>query len=185
MSDRASGPKDERGETLLELVISIAIMGVIIVPVMGGLATGVLASGIQREQATAGVYARDYAEAIENSVSGTGYAPCAPAAIPNILTTPPSPSTAPYALATVGLTAPPGFVALGAFTTTAALTWIPLVVNGIPVLLNGLPVWSWAPCTTDNGNQQVTVKVVSDDGRAFDTLNVILRSPCRSTDPGC
>jgi type II secretory pathway pseudopilin PulG len=68
---------DDSGETLLELIIAVAIMSIAVVAIVGGLFTSVLLSGAHRKQATAGALARDYAETIENAVAGGGYVACA------------------------------------------------------------------------------------------------------------
>ena len=59
----------ERGETLLELLIAVVILGVVVVAVVGGFATATITSDIHRKQSTAGAYAKDYAEAIQTAVS--------------------------------------------------------------------------------------------------------------------
>ncbi|GAA1601351.1 prepilin-type N-terminal cleavage/methylation domain-containing protein [Kribbella sancticallisti] len=64
---------DERGETLVELLIAVAIMGIVAVALMAGLATSVLISDIHRKQATAGTAVRDYAEALQNYVADGHY----------------------------------------------------------------------------------------------------------------
>jgi prepilin-type N-terminal cleavage/methylation domain-containing protein len=150
---------DERGETLLELLIAITIMGVALVAIMAGVTTSILMSDIHRKQATAGAAVHTYAEVIENYVarSAAGYHTCA--------------STLDYAPATVGFAVPTGF----GVTASAAKAW-----NGT----------NWVPCTTDNDNglQKVTLGVASSDSRATETLDVILRRPCRpapSTDGPC
>lgn len=72
-----SGPAGERGETLLEVLVAVVIMGVAVVAIVGGLYTGILMSDIHRKQATAGTVVRDYAESIENSVTtGTTNVTC-------------------------------------------------------------------------------------------------------------
>jgi type II secretory pathway pseudopilin PulG len=69
--------RPEGGETLLELVISIAILGVVVIAVASGISLSIMASGVHRKLATAGAYVRDYAESIESSVARGGYLPCA------------------------------------------------------------------------------------------------------------
>jgi type II secretory pathway pseudopilin PulG len=56
---------DDRGETMVELLLAVVIMGLVIVAAVGGLVTAVLVSDIHRKQATAASYARDYAEAVQ------------------------------------------------------------------------------------------------------------------------
>jgi type II secretory pathway pseudopilin PulG len=82
------GSNDE-GETLIELVIAVAITGISVVAIVGGIATSILMSDIHRKQATSGAYVRDYAEAVVGH-----YDPSA------------SPDYVPLA---VGFTAPTGF----------------------------------------------------------------------------
>ena len=65
--------QDDRGESLLELLIAIVIMGVALVAIFDGLVTSILVSDHHRKQSTAGAYARDFAEAIEKVT----YANCA------------------------------------------------------------------------------------------------------------
>lgn len=67
------GVADERGETLLEMLIAVAIMGIVAVALMAGLTTSVLMSDIHRKQATAGTAVRDYAEALQNYVADGHY----------------------------------------------------------------------------------------------------------------
>jgi Tfp pilus assembly protein PilV len=47
------GESSEAGETLIEVLISSALMGIIVVAIVGGLATIVLAGHVHREQADA------------------------------------------------------------------------------------------------------------------------------------
>jgi Tfp pilus assembly protein PilV len=71
---------DDRGETLLEILLAVVIMGIAVVALMAGLTTSVLMSDIHRKQSTAGAYLRDYAEAVENSVAAGNYLGCSNAA---------------------------------------------------------------------------------------------------------
>jgi type II secretory pathway pseudopilin PulG len=87
----------DRGETLIELLVAILIMGIAVVAVVGGLLASVKFSDVHRKQATGGADARSYAEAVGRYVAGDQYVECA------------APSA--YAPATVGFAAPSGFTA--------------------------------------------------------------------------
>ena len=67
----------ERGESLLELVVAIALMGVAIVAIMAGLTTTVLLSDVQRKEATAASTVRNYASALQQFVASGHYVACA------------------------------------------------------------------------------------------------------------
>jgi len=70
---------DDRGESLLELLVAVTIMGIAVTAIVGGIGVSVLMSDIHRKQATSGTVVRDYGEAI---MAG-GYVPCAnPASYP-------------------------------------------------------------------------------------------------------
>lgn len=96
---------DERGETLVELLITIVIMGITVVAVVGALMTSIQMSDIHRKQATAGAAARDYAETVDRYVGSTGYVACA------------TPSA--YSPSTVGFSAPSGYTA----SVSSVLYW--------------------------------------------------------------
>ena len=64
---------DERGETLLELVITLMIMGGVVVAMLAGIATAIDTSDANSKEIGAGVVLRDYAEA----VTGATYNGCA------------------------------------------------------------------------------------------------------------
>src|SRR3954468_6166662 len=68
---------EDRGETLLELMISLAILGVAVVTIAAGIALSIKTSDVHRKEVTASAYARDFAEALQNSVAGSGYSACA------------------------------------------------------------------------------------------------------------
>ncbi|MER7249578.1 type II secretion system protein [Kribbella sp. NPDC000426] len=141
----------ERGESLLELVVAIALMGVAVVAVMAGLTTTVLMSDTQRKQATAVTTVRNYAEALQQYVADGHYVACASTYV------------------VPGFTAPPGFTARvvsGSVQYWTGALWLPL-------------------CLPDRGLQRLRVSVASTDGRAAETLDVVLRKPCRLGDPPC
>ena len=143
---------DESGESLLELLIAVAIMGIAVVAIMAGLVTSVLVSDVHRKQATAGTAVRDYAEAIQTSVAADHYVPCADAA-----------SYKPDAL-TPAFSAPSGFT--------------PIVVAGSVRYWNGSSWQTSCSIASDLGLQQLTVQVTSADNRATERVTVVLRRPC-------
>ena len=105
MSERARRRADDRGETLIELILAIVIMGITVAGVMGGLFAAVHVSDVHRKQATAGASARDYAEAVEAFITAGGYVECA--------------GSSAYAPAAVGFGVPAGFSA----TVSAVAFW--------------------------------------------------------------
>jgi type II secretory pathway pseudopilin PulG len=150
------GSSDE-GETLIELIIAVAIMGITVVAIVGGMATTVLMSDVHRKQATAGAYVRNYAEALQGS-----YVSCT------------SPETAPnYA---DSLAAPSGFntptttVQFWDSTSASFKFW-----DGASA---SFTTSSSIDCPgTDPGLQLVTLTLASTDSRAAESLAVVLRKP--------
>jgi type II secretory pathway pseudopilin PulG len=150
------------GETLIELLVAIAIMSVTVVAIVGATATSIHLSDVHRKQAKAGSYVRAYAEALETAVAATptGYKSCAVAndykGSNGIYTIPGDPSYTP--------------------TATAVKVWNSAATP---------PRWdpSGTGCT-DVGVQQVTLQVqYSSSGQVVtESLDVIIRRPCRPTD---
>jgi type II secretory pathway pseudopilin PulG len=149
---KANPYPNDRGETLLELLITVMIVGVAVVALVGGIATSIRMSDIHRKQAAAGAYVRAFAEAIETYVtaSPTKYTACA--------------GTGTYAPAYTALDGDPTYTA----KITAVKYW-----NGSSAFV------STVPCA-DTGVQQVSLLVTADNTVA-ETLDVIIRKPCRST----
>lgn len=139
----------DRGESLLELLIALAIMSIAVVAVIGGLLASIAASDIHRKQSTAGTAVRDYAETVEKYVAGTGYKSCG------------APSD--YAAGAVGYTpVPSGFTA----SAVAVRYWTGTA-------------WTSSGCTSpDLGLQELTIQVASSDTRASERLVLVLRKPC-------
>lgn len=141
--------ENDRGETLVELLLTIVIMGIAVAAIIGGLMTSIQLSDVHRKQASAGAYARDFAEAVAQSTAGTGYTACAAAG-----------AASPYKAAAVGYTPPSGFTA----SVTSVKYW-------------SSTGWVTTPCS-DSGLQQVTVQVQSADARATETSVLVVRKPC-------
>jgi type II secretory pathway pseudopilin PulG len=66
----------DAGETLIEVLITMIIVGVAISALVAGIATSVLATSRHRDHATANALLRSYAEAVKENAR-TGYIPCA------------------------------------------------------------------------------------------------------------
>ena len=67
MPTRARPGSNDTGETLIELIMAVAIMGITIVAIVGGIATSILMSDIHRKQTTAGASVRNYADTLQRS----------------------------------------------------------------------------------------------------------------------
>ncbi len=72
--------RSDRGETLIELVVAVAILGIAAVAILGGLMTSIRTSIMHRNDATGGTYVRSFAEAIQTDVDKNGYKTCTNAA---------------------------------------------------------------------------------------------------------
>jgi Tfp pilus assembly protein PilV len=136
---------DDRGETLLELVIAVVILGIAVVAIVGGLASSVLISDVHRLQAA---ITADQA----NYVACAGPANYVPSAA---------------AIAATGFTVPSGYTA-----TASVQYW-----DG--------SAFGACPAGGDTGLQRVSLTVTSDNGRARQSLVVLVRKPCRPTDAAC
>lgn len=137
----------DRGETLLELVIAIAILGVCVVAFGTSIALGVATSDRHRKEADAGAYVRSYAELIDSYIAAdpAHYIGCVAANA--------------YTPSLVGLTLGSDYVAGQAAGLTIGTTG------------------ATSPCSTDNGAQQLVLSVSSVDGRAREQLAMVIRRP--------
>ena len=89
--------ESDRGESLIEILVAVLILGIAVTAILGGLLTSVKLSDVHRKQATGGADARDYAEVLSRFVSGNNYVECA--------------DLSAYAPGVVGFTAPAGYAA--------------------------------------------------------------------------
>jgi Tfp pilus assembly protein PilV len=137
----------DEGETLIELIIAVAIMGIAVVAIVGGIATAILMSDVHRKQATAGAYVRNYAEAVETYVAAGHYDASA------------SPS---YPPGTVGFAAPAGFTAQ---------------VDPLHPVKCWNSTGRFDSCAAGNTVQQVTLQVTSTDLRASESVAVVVQQP--------
>lgn len=138
---------DDRGETLLELIIAIMILGVLVVAVGSGIAVSVKVSGLHRMQSTAGAFLHNYAETLQGA--GT-YTKCTASSTPN------------YASA---LAAPPD----GSFNDPSATVVYWDSATGKFGASTG------CPAAGDPGLQQVTLQLASKDGLVTESLVVVIR----------
>jgi len=154
--------RNERGYTLLKLIVTVAVMGLALVAILG-LTNNVLIPDIHGKRAVAGAAARDYAKAIQIMVAGGGYVPC---------------GNDSYA-SPDGFSAPPGY--------TASIA--PIAPGRYVEYWNGL-AWQ-LNCSPDTGMQRLTVQVFSNDGPDCDRASVcqripiVLRGACRPSSPQC
>ena len=91
MTARAGAGRSEHGETLVEILVTVAILGLAATALLGALGTVTSASSLHRHQATAEIAIRDYAEAVR----AVGYRDCG------------APTT--YGAADVGFAPPSGY----------------------------------------------------------------------------
>jgi type II secretory pathway pseudopilin PulG len=145
--------KGHQGETLLEVLVAVTILGVCVVAIGASIALSVRVSDIQHNQSTAGSIVRSYAEAIQRSVDATpsAYDICA----------------APAAYAT-----PSGFVVSNNFQ--AKVTNVAYLND-----MSGLPV---ATCAASgySGAQRIDLEVdaVNHGGLvASEHLSIFVRKP--------
>ena len=79
-SDRSrSVVRDEKGSTLVELLLATAIMGVAVVAIVMAMSATFTTSAVNRQATNAGIVARGYAEAVELAAASawcsTSYSP--------------------------------------------------------------------------------------------------------------
>jgi type II secretory pathway pseudopilin PulG len=149
---------DDRGETLVELLVTVVILGTAVVAIVAALGTAIRVSDIHRKQANAGAYLRAYAEALETYVAKnpSGYQPCPVGAAYDGKLTIVAPDDVRFDQ--------PSVVSVEYWTGTA---------------------WQSACPASDVGVQRVKLQVRSQDGRVDETLTVVLRKPCRAVDTAC
>jgi type II secretory pathway pseudopilin PulG len=143
----------DRGETLIELMVAMMIMGTAILALLGGLATAIRVADIHRKQATAGALVRDFAEAVQTEVaaSPSAYRACADLAQYGSTFDPPEDGYDP--------------------TVVTVQYW------------NGTAFTNLCTTATDSGVQRLTLRVTNSSisPTVAETLDIIIRKPCRPT----
>lgn len=82
-ADRSSRrTRDERGTTLVELLIAVVILGTAFTALLGGIANGMMTSDVNRKQAQSSDLLRSYAENVAYVPCGPAPAPVSPVSIP-------------------------------------------------------------------------------------------------------
>jgi type II secretory pathway pseudopilin PulG len=134
------------GETLIEILLSITILGICVGGIGASIAFAVRASGIHRSQAVASQYLHNYAETLQSD-----YKTCTDTAAATA-----SSYTAELTAAPAGFAAPAVTIAF----------W-----NGTRFVTNG-----GACLKPDPGLQRVTVTLASTDGHVNESLAVVIRN---------
>lgn len=70
------GTGSDRGETLVEVLAAVVILGIAGVAILAGLQLSVKSSDLGRKQANGGAYVRSLAESIQNHVADDHYTVC-------------------------------------------------------------------------------------------------------------
>lgn len=148
MNRRIHPLRSDDGTTLIEVIVTVAIMGIAFAVILGGMATSVLMSDVHRKQATSQTILRDYAEAVQGSQIWAG---CG------------------ATVATYG----PGAAGIG-FTVPAPYTAGATSVQFWRTDLTPPQFASaCAPGPVDTGLQQITLQVTSD--RGTESVGVVKR----------
>ena len=140
----------DRGETLIEVVLAVAILGITVVAIMGGMVTTILGSDIHRKQSVATTVLTGSAEVLKEPA--TTFEPCADKTWPG------------YLAAVAAVDRPAGWPAP---VITELTYWdgtaFQITCYDKPAFGRLLRL------------QQITLRVSSPDGRSVETLDVVKR----------
>jgi type II secretory pathway pseudopilin PulG len=142
----------ERGETLVEVMMTVVVVGVAFVAVLGAIWTAIRVSDYHRKTSTADVLLRNFAEQMKQATGPYQYKPCA---------------------TLTGADAYPAYPVSVAHYA-ASITQIEYFtgVNG-----SGVPQWS-GTCSTDRGAQRLKLKVTGptdSDVTGTETVTIVKR----------
>lgn len=151
--------RGDQGVTLVEVLVSIVILGIAGVAILAGIQMSIVASDLHRKQSTGGAYARSYAEAIQDYLTAdpANWVPCAPANTYDFSDLPVADRPAEW---------PGGYTGLHIAST-------PLVAYDGD---------SGSTCTTDTAIL-IRIEVDSPDARdrVTEVLDFVIRRPCEGT----
>ncbi|HVE94074.1 MAG TPA: type II secretion system protein [Acidimicrobiales bacterium] len=162
---RTRGRGPEAGVSLLETIIAVAILGIAILVIVGGMGTSILASDHHRKQADGNAIIVSAVEAVKSAP----FVKCA----------------SPLSPAPAGLTHAPGYVA-AARAVARPSTPGPVWTDG-EITVTDIKYWDGATfgttCHHDDAHviplslQLVTVQVKESDGRTTEVLSVVKAKP--------
>jgi Tfp pilus assembly protein PilV len=149
---RARRRGDERGETLLELLVTVTIMGIAFVGILAGIGTTFMATDSHRQEATAETVLRNYAERLQDP-TGVPYVNCATTAA--------------------------NYTSVNGFTVPATPAGWTAVVTTLLYWQGDTPPTFTSTCGTDKGLQQLSLRVQSPAGshQATETVVIVKRKP--------
>ena len=136
------------GDTLVEALVTVAVLGVAFVALLGGMATAIRASDVHRKQAMAEITLSNYVEAVQ----AAPYVSC--------------PSAGPASYATATVTVPSGL---------AAPTILDTASKPFEFWASGL--FQLACAVTDGGAQRMWLQVSSTDGRVVESVQILKQQP--------
>jgi prepilin-type N-terminal cleavage/methylation domain-containing protein len=158
MSAHRAPQRSDRGETLVELLVAITILGIAGAAILAGMASSVQASTINRNQAGGGAYLRSGAEAVQRAVDASGkYASCGSAVATYT-------SAASSVLSSTDVSNGYAIQVLDPVQSWAK-------VSGVP---------QWSSCDT-NGVQRIKLQLTTPGDSthgSVETMYLVLRQPC-------
>jgi hypothetical protein len=153
--------RSERGETMVELIVSTALLGLLGVAMLTALSSTIIVSNADRGFAGTETVLRSYATTLERMP----YKPCTAGAT----TTPPA--TAPYTSSDLAYTPISGY--------SVSVTSVKFLTSKTLTDLTPATAFS-STCPTsgnggDQGLQQLTLRAVRTDGTSAQTVNILIR----------